>query len=53
MSGSNRLAGLKARPKDSSPEEVRRVMERNERLKLDVVAARAAARSPSPSNEDR
>lgn len=46
-------AGLRAWHGDWSPEEVRRVMERNERLKLDVVEARAAARSPSPSNEDR
>lgn len=46
-------AGLRAWHGNWSPEEVRRVMERNERLKLDVVEARAARIFPSPSNEDR
>ena len=49
MSGSNRLAGLKARPKDSSPEEVRRVDEVGEALGfVDRSPRRKPGRKPSP-----
>ena len=49
MSGSNRLAGLKARPKDTSPEEVRRVDEVGEALGfVDRSPRRKPGRKPSP-----
>lgn len=49
MNGSNRLAGLKARPKDTSVEEVRRVDEVGEaRGFLDRTPRRKPGRKPSP-----
>ena len=49
MSGSNRLAGLKARPKDTSVEEVRRVDEVGEaRGFLDRTPRKKPGRKPSP-----
>ena len=49
MSGSNRLAGLKARPKDTTVEEVRRVDEVGEaRGFLDRTPRKKPLRKPSP-----
>ena len=49
MSGSNRLAGLKARPKDTTVEEVRRVDEVGEaRGVLDRTPRKKPGRKPSP-----
>jgi hypothetical protein len=49
MSGSNRLAGLKARPKDITIEEVRRVDEVGEaRGFLDRTPRKKPGRKPSP-----
>ena len=49
MSGSNRLAGLKARPKGTSVEEVRRVDEVGEaRGFLDRTPRKKPGRKPSP-----
>ncbi len=49
MSGSNRLAGLKARPKDISVEEVRRVDEVGEALGfVDRSPRKKPGRKPSP-----
>lgn len=49
MSGSNRLAGLKARPKDTTVEEVRRVDEVGEaRGFLDRTPRKKPDRKPSP-----
>lgn len=49
MSGSNRLAGLKARPKTTSPEEVRLVDEVGEaRGFVDRTARKKPGRKPSP-----
>ncbi|MEL7803348.1 MULTISPECIES: chromosome partitioning protein ParB [Rhodobacterales] len=49
MSGSNRLAGLKARPKDTTVEEVRRVDEVGEaRGFLDRTPRKKPGRKPSP-----
>lgn len=49
MSGSNRLAGLKARPKDTTVEEVRRVDEVGEaRGFLDSTPRKKPGRKPSP-----
>lgn len=49
MSGSNRLAGLKARPKDTTVEEVRRIDEVGEgRGFLDRTPRRKPGRKPSP-----
>lgn len=49
MSGSNRLAGLKARPKDTTIEEVRRVDEVGEaRGFLDRSPRKKPGRKPSP-----
>lgn len=49
MSGSNRLAGLKARPKDTTVEEVRRVDEVGEaRGFLDRSPRKKPGRKPSP-----
>ena len=49
MSGSNRLAGLKARPKDTSVEEVRRVDEVGEALGfVDRSPRKKPGRKPSP-----
>lgn len=49
MSGSNRLAGLKARPKDTTIEEVRRVDEVGEaRGFLDRTPRKKPGRKPSP-----
>jgi hypothetical protein len=49
MSGSNRLSGLKARPKDTSVEEVRRVDEVGEaRGFLDRTPRKKPGRKPSP-----
>lgn len=49
MSGLNRLSGLKARPKDTSVEEVRRVDEVGEaRGFLDRTPRKKPGRKPSP-----
>ena len=49
MTGSNRLAGLKARPKDTTVEEVRRVDEVGEaRGFLDRTPRKKPGRKPSP-----
>ncbi len=49
MSGSNRLAGLKARPKDTTVEEVRRVDDVGEaRGFLDRTPRKKPGRKPSP-----
>ena len=49
MSGSNRLAGLKARPKDTTTEAVRRVDEVGEaRGFLDRTPRKKPGRKPSP-----
>ena len=49
MSGSNRLAGLKARPKDTTVEEVRRVDEVGEaRGFFDRSPRKKPGRKPSP-----
>ena len=49
MNGSNRLAGLKARPKDTSVEQVRRVDEVGEaRGCLDRTPRKKPGRKPSP-----
>ena len=49
MSGSNRLAGLKARPKETTVEEVRRVDEVGEaRGFLDRTPRKKPGRKPSP-----
>ena len=49
MSGSNRLAGLKARPKGTTVEEVRRVDEVGEaRGFVDRTARKKPGRKPSP-----
>ncbi|GHG36454.1 hypothetical protein GCM10017322_39150 [Paracoccus aerius] len=49
MSGSNRLPGLKARPKDTTAEEVRRVDEVGEaRGFLDRTPRKKPGRKPSP-----
>ncbi|NBB81512.1 MAG: chromosome partitioning protein ParB [Verrucomicrobia bacterium] len=49
MSGSNRLVGLKARPKDTTIEEVRRVDEVGEaRGFLDRTPRKKPGRKPSP-----
>lgn len=49
MSGSNRLAGLKARPKETTIEEVRRVDEVGEaRGFLDRTPRKKPGRKPSP-----
>lgn len=49
MSGSNRLSGLKARPKETSVEEVRRVDEVGEaRGFLDRTSRKKPGRKPSP-----
>lgn len=49
MSGSNRLAGLKARPKDTTVEEVRRVDEVGEaRGFVDRSPRKKPGRKPSP-----
>lgn len=49
MSGSNRLAGLKARPKDTTVEEVRRVDKVGEaRGFLDRTPRKKPGRKPSP-----
>ena len=49
MSGSNRLAGLKARPKDTTVAEVRRVDEVGEaRGFLDRTPRKKPGRKPSP-----
>ncbi len=49
MSGSNRLAGLKARPKDTTVEEVRRVDEVGEaRGFVDRTPRKKPGRKPSP-----
>lgn len=49
MTGSNRLAGLRARPKDTTIEEVRRVDEVGEaRGFLDRTPRRKPGRKPSP-----
>ena len=49
MSGSNRLAGLKARPKDTTAAEVRRVDEVGEaRGVLDRTPRKKPGRKPSP-----
>ena len=49
MTGSNRLAGLRARPKDTTIEEVRRVDEVGEaRGFLDRTPRRKPGRRPSP-----
>lgn len=49
MNGSNRLAGLKARPKDTTVEEVRRVDEVGEaRGFLDRTPRKKPGRKPSP-----
>jgi hypothetical protein len=49
MSGSNRLAGLTARPKDTSPEEVRRIDDVGEaRGFVDRSPRRKPGRKPSP-----
>ena len=49
MTGSNRLAGLKARPKDTTIDEVRRVDEVGEaRGFLDRTPRRKPGRKPSP-----
>lgn len=49
MNGSNRLAGLKARPKDTSVEQVRRVDEVGEaRGFLDRTPRKKPGRKPSP-----
>lgn len=49
MDGSNRLAGLKARPKDTSVEQVRRVDEVGEaRGFLDRTPRKKPGRKPSP-----
>lgn len=49
MSGSNRLAGLKARPKNTTVEEVRRVDEVGEaRGFLDRTPRKKPGRKPSP-----
>jgi len=49
VSGSNRLAGLKARPKDTTVEEVRRVDEVGEaRGFLDRTPRKKPGRKPSP-----
>lgn len=49
MSGSDRLAGLKARPKDTTVEEVRRVDEVGEaRGFLDRTPRKKPGRKPSP-----
>jgi hypothetical protein len=49
MSGSNRLAGLKARSKQTSPEDVRRVDEVGEaRGFLDRTPRKKPGRKPSP-----
>ena len=49
MSGSNRLAGVKARPKDTTVEEVRRVDDVGEaRGFLDRTPRKKPGRKPSP-----
>jgi hypothetical protein len=49
MNGSNRLSGLKARPKDTTVEEVRRVDEVGEaRGFLDRTPRKKPGRKPSP-----
>lgn len=49
MSGSNRLSGLRARPKDTTVEEVRRVDEVGEaRGFLDRTPRKKPGRKPSP-----
>ena len=49
MSGSNRLSGLKARPKDTTVEEVRRVDDVGEaRGFLDRTPRKKPGRKPSP-----
>lgn len=49
MTGSNRLSGLKARPKDTTVEEVRRVDEVGEaRGFLDRTPRKKPGRKPSP-----
>jgi len=49
MSGSNRLAGLTARPKDTGPEEVRKVDEVGEaRGFVDRSPRKKPGRKPSP-----
>jgi len=49
MSGSNRLAGLKARPKDTTVEDVRRVDEVGEaRGFVDRTPRKKPGRKPSP-----
>ena len=49
MTGSNRLAGLRARPKDSTPQEVRRVDEIGEALGfVDRSPRKKPGRKPSP-----
>lgn len=49
MSGSNRLSGLKARPKDTTAEEVRRVDDVGEaRGFLDRTPRKKPGRKPSP-----
>jgi hypothetical protein len=49
MSGSNRLAGLTARPKDTSPEEVRRIDDVGEaRGFVDRSPRKKPGRKPSP-----
>lgn len=49
MSGSNRLAGLKARPKDTTAAEIRRVDEVGEaRGFLDRTPRKKPGRKPSP-----
>lgn len=49
MSGSNRLSGLKAKPKDTSAEEVRRVDQVGEaRGFLDRTPRKKPGRKPSP-----
>lgn len=49
MSGSNRLSGLRARPKDTTAEEVRRVDEVGEaRGFLDRTPRKKPGRKPSP-----
>ena len=49
MSGSNRLAGLKARPKDTAVEDVRRVDEVGEaRGFVDRTPRKKPGRKPSP-----
>ena len=51
MSGSNRLAGLTARPKDTGAAEVRKVDEVGERLAGLLIVPRVRSLGGSPARE--